>query len=75
MVHMHFICFALAFCLDKIYNTSFGLLSSSGLTVIRAFVVKSSKFQQILARKFTFVILATYFSKALNTKLFKYSLL
>jgi hypothetical protein len=38
---MHFICFALAFCLDKIYNTSFGLLSSSGLTVIRGAINKS----------------------------------
>jgi hypothetical protein len=43
--------------------------------LIRAFVTNSSKFQQILTKNITFVILATQFSNALNTKLFKYSLL
>lgn len=40
-----------------------------------AFVVKSSKFAEILTKNLTFVILATSFFKAQNTKLFKYSLL
>jgi hypothetical protein len=43
--------------------------------ILRVFVVKSSKFLQILAENFTFVMLATSFFKALNTKLFKYFLL
>ncbi len=42
MVRMYFMCFALAFCLDKIYSTSFELLSSSGLSVIRGVINKSS---------------------------------
>jgi hypothetical protein len=41
MVRMYFMCFALAFCLDKIYSTSFELLSSSGLSVIRGVINKS----------------------------------
>jgi hypothetical protein len=42
---------------------------------LKAFVTNSSKFQQILTKNITFVILATQFSKALNNKLPKYSLL
>jgi hypothetical protein len=42
---------------------------------LRALVVNSPKFSQILAKKCTLVILATHFSKTSNIKLSKYSLL
>jgi hypothetical protein len=45
------------------------------LHTLRALVMNSPKFNQILAKKCTLVILATHFSKTSNIKLSKYSLL
>jgi hypothetical protein len=48
---------------------------TKGKLGLRALVVNSPKFSQILAKKCTLVSLATHFSKTSNIKLSKYSLL
>jgi hypothetical protein len=60
---------------QKIQVSGSPTINSTKLKTLRAFVMSSSKFPQILGKKYSFVSLEIHFLKASNIKLLKYSLL